>query len=100
MSDYTVRGQVLQVSKDRVLIHLSGMMDDVRSDWIPVPSTMPQWAKKENSPVFKAIVNIDEITELTFEYLRQNPNCLKRFSCRPMPKNLDWLFDDSEQCSE
>ncbi len=93
MSDYTIRGQVLQVADDRVLIHLSGMMDDSRSDWIPVPPAMPQWAKAANGPVFRAIADIDDTRELTFEYLRQNPNCLKKFTCRPVPKNTDWLFD-------
>jgi hypothetical protein len=69
------------------------MRDDFRSDWIPVPPRMPRWAQKANGSVFKAIVDIDDATELTFEYLRQNPNCLKKFTCRPVLKNTDWLFD-------
>ena len=52
MSEYTLRGQVLQVAGDRVLVYLGGMMDDMRSDWIPIPPTMPQWAKTANGPVF------------------------------------------------
>ncbi|MGL5878521.1 MAG: hypothetical protein ACRC2V_12190 [Xenococcaceae cyanobacterium] len=91
--NWTVRGQVLEIVGDRALVHVSGMMDDVRSDWIPVPTAMPQWAKVANGPVFRAIADIDDATELTFEYLRRNPNCLKNFTCRPIPKNLDWLLD-------
>ena len=94
MFEYTIRGQVLQVLGDRILVHLSGLSDDIRSDWIPIPSAMPQWAQAANGPVFKAIANIDDDTrKFTFEYLRQNPDCLKDFTCKPIPKTLDWLFD-------
>ena len=90
MFEYTIRGQVLQVLGDRILVHLSGLGYDIRSDWIPIPSAMPQWAQTANGPVFKVIANIDDDTrEFTFEYLRQNPDCLKDFTCKPIPKTLD-----------
>lgn len=94
--NWAVRGQVLEIVDDRLLVNISGMDDDIREDWIPVLPAMPEWAKVANGPVFMAIVDIDDATELTFEYLRQNPNCLKSFTCKPIPKTLDWLFDDEE----
>jgi hypothetical protein len=94
--DWTARGQVLQVVGDCVLIHLIGMEEDIREDWIPIPPAMPQWARRENAPVFRAKASIDDATEFTFEYLRQNPECLRDFTCKPISKTLDWLFDDEE----
>lgn len=91
--DWTVRGQVLEIAGDHLLVHLSGMMDDILEDWIAVPTTMPQWAKAANEPVFRASADIDDATELMFEYLRQNPDFLKNFTCRPIPKTTDYLFD-------
>ena len=95
MLNWTTRGQVLEISGDHItaLIHLSGLDDDIRSAWIPIPLAMPEWAKKANGPVFKAIANIDDATKLTFEYLKLNPGCLVDFSCKPIPKTTDWLFD-------
>lgn len=97
MSDWILRGQVLQVLGNRILVHLSGLDDDIRSDWIPIPSAMPQWAQTANGPVFKVVADIDDTRELTFEYLRQNPTCLRDFTCKPIPRTLDWLLDE---CAE
>ena len=93
MFDWILRGQVLQVLGDCILVHISGMDDDIRSGWIPIPPAMPQWAQTANGPVFKVVVDIDSTKELTFEYLRQNPTCLRDFTCKPISKTLDWLFD-------
>ena len=93
MFNWTVRGQVLQVAGDRVLVHLVGMEEDIREDWILIPPAMPQWAQVANGPVFKAEASIDDDAEFTFDYLRQNPDCLRDFTCKPIPKTLDWLFD-------
>jgi hypothetical protein len=93
MFNWTVRGQVLELSDDRILVHLSGLEEDIREDWIPIPPAMPQWAQVANGLVFKAEASVNDEAKFTFEYLRENPNCLRDFTCKPIPKTLDWLFD-------
>lgn len=93
MFNWTVRGQVLKVSADRILVHLTGMEEDIREDWIPIPPAMPRWAQAVNGPVFKAEASIHDTAKFTFKYLRENPDCLRNFTCKPIPKTLDWLFD-------
>jgi hypothetical protein len=84
---FTVRGQVLEVSKDNSQIHLylSGLLDDNREEWLPILPEMPGWAL--DGTVFKAELSQDVET---FEELAQRPWAIRQFRHTPRP----YLTDD------
>ncbi|MDB9467386.1 N-6 DNA methylase [Dolichospermum circinale] len=84
---FTVRGQVLEVSKDnsQIRLYLSGLLDDNREDWLPILPEMPGWAL--DGTVFKAELSQDVET---FEELAQRPWAIRQFRHTPRP----YLTDD------
>ena len=84
---FTVRGQVLEVSKDnsQIRLYLSGLLDDNREEWLPILPEMPGWAL--DGTVFKAELSQDVET---FEELAQRPWAIRQFRHTPRP----YLTDD------
>jgi 16S rRNA G966 N2-methylase RsmD len=84
---FTVRGQVLEVSKDnsQIYLYLSGLLDDNRQEWLPILPEMPGWAL--DGTVFKAELSQDVET---FQELAQRPWALRQFRHTPRP----YLTDD------
>jgi hypothetical protein len=84
---FTVRGQVLTVSKDnsQILLHMSGLLDDKREAWLPLLPEMPSWAL--DGTVF--VAELSEDVE-TFQEIAQRPWALRRFRHTPRP----YLTDD------
>jgi N-6 DNA Methylase len=77
-----VIGQVLKFSQenDRVLLRLSGLLDDNEEEWIPLPNELPGWAL--DGTVFEA--DLSEDIE-TFQELAQRPWALRKFRHTPYP---------------
>lgn len=76
----TVTGQVLKVAEkdNRVLLRLSGLLDDSDEGWILFPQKLPDYVLAGG--VFQAQLN--ESVE-TFEQLAQTPLALSDFSRSP-----------------
>lgn len=83
-----VIGQILKLSQenDRVLLRLSGLLDDNEEEWIPSPNELPGWAL--DGTVFEA--DISEDIE-TFQELSQRPWALRKFRHTPYP----YLINDN-----
>jgi hypothetical protein len=83
----TVIGQVLEISqeKSKVLLRLSGLLDENDEGWIPLPQELPDWAL--DGTVFEA--QLSEDIE-TFQELAQRPWKLSRFQ-RPTYVTTDEL---------
>ncbi len=77
-----VIGQVLKISQenDRVLLRLSGLLDDNEEEWIALPNELPGWAL--DGTVFEA--DLSEDIE-TFQELAQRPWALRKFRHTPYP---------------
>jgi N-6 DNA Methylase len=77
-----VLGQVVNISQenDRVLLRLSGLLDDNQEEWIPLPNELPGWAL--DGTVFEA--ELSEDIE-TFQELSQRPWALRKFRHTPYP---------------
>ena len=75
-------GQILKISQenDRVLLRLSGLLDDNEEEWIPLPNELPGWAL--DGTVFEA--DLSEDIE-TFQELAQRPWALRKFRHTPYP---------------
>jgi hypothetical protein len=78
----TVIGQVLSLSpeKRQVLLRISGLLDDNKEEWIPLPNELPGWAL--DGTVFRA--ELSEDIE-TFQDLAQRPWALRKFRHTPYP---------------
>jgi hypothetical protein len=72
----TVTGQVLRFSQERskVLLRLSGLLDDNEEAWVSLPQELPGWAL--DGTVFEA--QLSEDIE-TFQELAQRPWALRKF---------------------
>jgi hypothetical protein len=72
----TVIGQILDIDneKNRVLLSISGLLDDNDKEWVPLPQELPGWAL--DGTVFEA--ELSEDIE-TFSELAKRPWALRKF---------------------
>lgn len=78
----TVIGQVLDIAADskKVLLRLSGLLDESEEEWLPLPQELPGWAL--DGTVFEA--QLSEDIE-TFQALSQRLWALRKFQHTPYP---------------